>query len=64
MMFKRRWGTMVWHWHATCSHWTTLGALIDERPIGQPLPFGQLCDECLAHPNEAGAEAPAIAPAA
>ena len=45
MVFRRKWGTPIWHWSARCGQWPS-AVECEERPK-RPV-RGELCNECQA----------------
>jgi hypothetical protein len=52
LVFRRQWGTAVWHWSAECSTGPT--TLESEERMGIPK-GGQVCNECRVHDREPAA---------
>jgi hypothetical protein len=42
-MFRRRWGTVVWHWSSKCSDWPRALECEERKELPRR---GEFCNEC------------------
>lgn len=52
-LYRRKWGTPVWHWFPGCSHWPKSDIEAEERDTRPTR--GQFCNECQCKSPEGDA---------